>query len=485
MITSSIDTDMRKRHKAGVLPPWLWFWLVLYLIDLPKRMVALWQRSLQPIIFPQPLPGSMGGSAIASIQALPAIAEMLPAIMLLAGVVFLLFPKLRQKRIEERYKLETISTQSPILRDIVSTVEEYASGVQVKTNLLRTDQLAFSYPTGYRSSAIAVFGGLVKLWRSDKEAGKAVLLHELAHCRHGDVLMIGTGSFFETILNYWLKFLVIFFMVPTAFLFVWFLAGSLHEHWQLAQMMGELDSELGAINRELAELGIEPAEAASRGNWLVEWLLFQGKMLLSLGIPATVTSVLVLLLQTPIIILTALMATWCAEFNADRFVVEEQSTQQPLLKSLKVVSPSMSKWAWLTSRLSHPPVHLRQWMVTKGLAPRHLVLLLLLFPATFLAKLCFINMQVIAVTLPMYPLNEMWQLLIEGNGYGLRSIGQVFLGIGVALLLYPRLASRWESFFCKADLSIKPPAYQEYALTAGIMVAFGLLIYSVGSSLIV
>ncbi|NJL50139.1 MAG: M48 family metalloprotease [Leptolyngbyaceae cyanobacterium SM2_5_2] len=182
---------------------------------------------------------------------------------------------------------------------------------------------------GYRKSAIAIFGGLVKLWRSDPEAGRAILLHELGHCRHGDVLMIGAGSFFETLLNSWVRFLILFFIIPTLFLYGWFLLGSLHEHWQLAQMLTATDQELNAINSQLGELGIEPTEIPSRGNWFVNWLIFQVGMLFTLGLPSTIASILALVLTTPIIISLPLMATWCAEFNADQFVVGEQMTQAP------------------------------------------------------------------------------------------------------------------------------------------------------------
>lgn len=473
-------TDDKQHHQAGMLPPWLWFWLLLYLVILPKTIGFLWETTLQPILSPEPLPAGMGGKAVAAIQALPGIAELLPVAMLLSGVLLVLFPQWRRRYIERSYKLEPSSTTSPVLQDILATVKAYGSNIEVKTNLLRTDQFAFVYPIGYRKPAIAIFGGLVKLWRSDSEAGRAILLHELAHCRHGDVLMIGAGSFFETILNHWVRFLTLFFVFPTAFLYLWFLLGSLHEHWQLAHMLGELDSDLNAINSHLGEIGVESTGISSHSNWFVTWLLFQLKMLVTLVLPVTITSIFSLVIQTPIVIGLPLVATWCAEFNADRFVIGEQSSQEPLLRSLQAISPPLSWRTWLTSRLSHPPTRLRQWMAIRGLAPRLILTLLLLFPFAYVAKLSFMNVRVIASVALLFNASEMRQTMVEANAIGLKALAPILFGAGLVLLLYPMVAARWENLFCKTGQTLNPPFYKEYAWAAAIIGGLGLLAYGVG-----
>lgn len=55
----------------------------------------------------------------------------------------------------------------------------------------------------YRRSALAIFGGLARLWRADREAAGTILLHEIGHYRQGDPLAQGAGAFFGEYLRRW------------------------------------------------------------------------------------------------------------------------------------------------------------------------------------------------------------------------------------------------------------------------------------------
>jgi hypothetical protein len=51
-----------KTHRAGIVPPWLWFWLATYLLLLPGLFTYLWQSTIQPLLSPPPFSEGMGDS---------------------------------------------------------------------------------------------------------------------------------------------------------------------------------------------------------------------------------------------------------------------------------------------------------------------------------------------------------------------------------------------------------------------------------------
>ncbi len=86
------DSQLKELHQAGVLPPWLWFWLVTYLLILPSVLIYHWQETIQPMLSPQPLPAGIGGPHTAIMLVLPGFTELLPIAMLLIGVVYVFMP---------------------------------------------------------------------------------------------------------------------------------------------------------------------------------------------------------------------------------------------------------------------------------------------------------------------------------------------------------------------------------------------------------
>lgn len=189
-MSASCTPATRSRAAA---PPWIWFWVVMYLVFGLPTVGQLWEDARQSAgMLPE-----MYGPGPLSVAMYPiALLDLLPALVIAAGLITVLFPSLRRRWVERRYGL-TPPPSSPVWDDIAVFVHEYAPHLRIKANLLRSDCLAFVYPSGYRGSTVAILAPLLKLWRADRSAAEAVLLHEIAHHRRGDDHILGVGSVFE------------------------------------------------------------------------------------------------------------------------------------------------------------------------------------------------------------------------------------------------------------------------------------------------
>ena len=147
------------------MPPWLWFWLILYFLSIPGQI-----RFYTPIV--EDL------FSLNDLFGLVNVPGLLPSFVLFIGVLLIFFPTLRASYLERRFQLVEPDQSSPTLIEMKAFLEQHVPGIHIKTNMLRTDQLAFVYPLGYRNTGIALFGGLFKLWHSDRKTAEAVLLHE-------------------------------------------------------------------------------------------------------------------------------------------------------------------------------------------------------------------------------------------------------------------------------------------------------------------
>ncbi len=117
--------------------------------------------------------------------------------------------------------------------------------------LLRSAPLAFVYPRGYGRSSLALFGGLVVLWRADRPAAEAVLHHELAHHDRGDVAILGVGSLFETVIRFTGLYYLALYVLPVLIL----IAGQALRLWGEAQTLGVPAEDLWSHQlRQLATL---------------------------------------------------------------------------------------------------------------------------------------------------------------------------------------------------------------------------------------
>ena len=401
-----------------VLPPWLWFWLIVYLITLPTQVTQVWLPMLQDVFARQPQPGE-ALIPFSFFFRFANFAELAPMVLVALGVLTVLVPRRRIRKIQQEYGLGDAPC-IPAINEITEFLSQYAPGIVIKANVLRTDQLAFVYPLGYRTTAIALFGGIVKLWRQDRPAAEAVLLHEIAHYRQGDALVVRAGNFFTTLLDLWLPLLAGFVVVPISL--VW---------------------GIDAIRFIFSDTGLMPLGAG---------IGYKINQLLTLFLPNLLLISLGLLLRTAATLSLPLIAIWCAELNADRFAANVQGSPDALVRGMATLARPTSWGRWLVSQMSHPPSELRRALVLQAAQPMGLLLPLLLYPAAYLVRLILLLARVVTVYATYMPAAEIIRALIKNTGIYLQSNTPTWFAMAALLLVWPWLAGYWERFFCRSKM---------------------------------
>jgi Zn-dependent protease with chaperone function len=190
------------------MPPWLWAWLLGYLIAaMPLEISLLHYTS---VTFFGELPGGEGGGLV-WVERLSLLSDLLTYVVILTGAVATMFPHLRGRWVEWRFRLA--SDGRPIMAEMQQWVSARDPSVSLRVTI-RSDQMARIYPVGWRSARIAVFRPLAALWRRDRDAAQAVLLHEVAHQRHGDQLIVGLGSPFVWLMRIWVPAYLLLVLIP-------------------------------------------------------------------------------------------------------------------------------------------------------------------------------------------------------------------------------------------------------------------------------
>jgi Zn-dependent protease with chaperone function len=425
---------------SGILPPWLWFWLVLYGLSLPGQ-VALWQQNLKDLFFHQELPTDVTGIHFPFLLRLANMPELMPSLALAVGVLSIFLPWTRMAYLEKRFRL-TAPPKSSVLQEISEFLNKYAPDLQIKTNLLRTDQIAFVYPLGYRATAIAIFGRLVKLWRSDRTAAETVLLHELGHYRHGDALIVGVGSFFGTVIKNWLALYFLLCFLPL--------------------VLTTADQTL-TFFLESRAIGIPFDVMLSHKAGQLLHLILPGMLLQSAGLLFWMVSVIVL----------PLAGIWCAEFNADRFAADVKKSSRVLMQVLERLSPKTTWWRRLLFLMSHPPAGMRCWAVQSA-GIKGLIALLLLFPLTYFVKLLSLAARALSgyfiVCLSgFYGSVDLWQKLSGNIETYLMKIAPIWLFMAALIAVWPIASGYWEQIFCGARGAPDRTNYRGYFLSAIIL----------------
>ncbi|WP_372624533.1 hypothetical protein [Falsiroseomonas sp.] len=338
--------DGRGGNPPVEVPPWLFLWIPLFLWSLPDRLDTLRDQlanllkagsGLDPAV-----PAAAGAFVFRNLVVGSLVLEGLVWALLAAGIALVLLPRLRAWELERRYGLAPYDPAYPgaALHEIVARFREIAPGLEVRVNLAETRETAFVYPLGYRRNAVAVFGALTRAWRVDRAAAEVILLHELAHHRNGDALVVGAGSRLEVLLRHWWILLGVLAVLPVA--------------WTVATF------------------------AYSGGAW--------GAALTNEYLPrGLVGGPLRLLLWTPAVLLPPLAALWVIEFQADRFAAAKASSPTAYIAWLGTHKPKPGLLNALTHKLSHPPLALRRWLLARAERPLSLVVVLLIFPASYLA----------------------------------------------------------------------------------------------------
>ena len=178
---------------ALAMPPWLWVWLAYLIGTVPEEIsTQSWAIAQYRTLSDPGAPSSqVVGHGFFAVGILNWIFAALLYVMLLAGAVTVAFPQLRGRWVEWRFGLA--SDSRPVMAEMQRFVNAHDPSIQLRFSI-RAGQMARIYPAGWRSARIAVFRPLAALWHRDREAAQAILLHEVAHRRQGDHLIMGLGS---------------------------------------------------------------------------------------------------------------------------------------------------------------------------------------------------------------------------------------------------------------------------------------------------
>lgn len=412
--------------RPGPLPPWLWIWAATLVCLTPEIAAATVRRAYG--FFEASWIHHEVMTPIAVTYAAVTLFELLPILVLLAGIVLALAPGQRARRVQRRYGLKPADTATGALSEIRALIDRHAPELALHANLRRMAPLAFIYPLGYRRSAIAVCGGLVKTWRSDRPAAEAVLLHEIAHYRQGDPMIVGVGSFLTPALRWW-PMLIVLFLATLVTLDLVF-AGPIERFADARrQVTGTTDPD------------------AMRSLW--EMAFFYLHEFSPLAHPTMIGTVGQLTLWFLAIVIIPVIGLWCAELTADRYTAAEPASRAALIRALERRPPRPPLrpavlWGWLFRLISHPPTRLRLALARAWNRPATLLPLLALFPASYavgiLLVLAMTHQNAVArgttdVGLIAF-VAELFVVLMGGIRLQIGVLGAV-------LLLWPLLAGWW------------------------------------------
>jgi Zn-dependent protease with chaperone function len=444
-----------RAYPRSLLPPWLWFWLAFYTVNFPGRLSSwksLWNTIIGREVSPTPL-----ATRVDFLLRIPALFELMLSLALFAGFIAVIAPHIRTRLVERRFALTEASVGVPALDEIRVFVENHAPGMRLKSNLLRGDAVAFAYPLGYHTSAIAVFGPLIRLWRADRQAAEAVLLHEIAHAYQGDALIVGTGSLFEQVVRYWP--IVYLLLVPLPFLIV-NVAGTF---WPLH------------ASAELQKLGIPETTSHTLSASGVASIFFH------LTLPQLGLQLGTNILWTLGLIVLPLAGIWCAELNADRFAVVVVGRPDGMAHALRSLPAARSWWRWLLFRASHPPVTLRRWFVVHEGHAAVVFALLCLFPLAYavrwliLTGWAFGSYSLLYLGGDGFPLREIMGELGTNTRLYLGSLRATWAWGAAVFLVWPLAADFWARIFGGGQMP-RQSRYSAYVIAAAVAV----MLFAVG-----
>jgi Zn-dependent protease with chaperone function len=308
--------DLPGRLVRAGLPPWLWVWaLGLYLWGVVDRLRLEWTGLFGS--------GGLGGHGL--VRLVWGI-SLVVSLLVLAGVLSWFLPQVRGRFVERRYGLAGDVDAGPTLgaaEEIRAHVTHRYGQVEVRTNLLHGDRSATVYPKNRTRPALAVFMGLVQLWRTDRRAGEAVIDHELAHLRAGDHLVRGGGSLLVQALRVGVPLLGV------------------------VALLALLSDAAGGL------VAFAAAEAVANGLFV---------------------------LFLPVV------ALWLLELDADR-VVALAGGRDGLRRALAAPGARRPLWRSAFHLLSHPPRRLRAALVDRWGRPTLQLGVVAAFPLAYLAQL--------------------------------------------------------------------------------------------------
>jgi Zn-dependent protease with chaperone function len=349
----------RSGNRSGNAPPWLWVWTATFVWQLPGLAhfaYGLWDEVSRELEADRALMSTGAVSNRLGFLLYPAhFLDILPAAALAAGLAAALLPAARARLLERRLQLRPVK-EDGTLKEIVDFVRARAPRAEIRANPHDVANLAFVYPCGFRRSRLAICGGLIGFWRSDRAAACAVLQHELVHLRYRDDLLAGTGSLLEAVLRHAILIYLVVFVTPFAIVGIEHVVRSVHGLRELGIDVHTISKqEFRAIGSFVAAQGFIPI--ASIFKLLAVWCV-------------------------------PLAALWTAELNAD-VAASRSESPEAAERALGQIASGYGWWRWVLSRLTHPPVFLRRLLVRRPIAAP--IALVLIFPVAYAVRLALLH----------------------------------------------------------------------------------------------
>ncbi len=473
------------RMDAGP-PPWLYFWMVMWLVFVPQALIPKWNLTQKFIAIETTYNADMikRGGATKPVNLLfhytGFAVENLATFILLASILWSLAWRSRMQSLQRIHGFQRVGPESAICADGIRLLSEMSPRTEVYCNWNMSRLTAYVIPTGWLSSGVVLFGGFAKLFRKDRPAAEAILMHEVAHLRRGDYRVVGMADFLRSLL-----FLSMLGSVLVLAFSAWQVyqntkvqsqshQESLNQSTQLAEMQPptpEFQSKWDEVMRPIREQHAKVMEdsylqGVPRSNSRLGWAWFYTQGLLCVQ--------LAFLFKLAASLSLPVASIWCAELHADRFVVQSGYPGM----ALDHLSAPESRLRRLLQALTHPPGWLRRMFGR----PDALMPLLLLYPCAMLIRLILLLIFAFFLhqTPGMRPVDVAgWISTLAGHGRTFLVDGiQHWVLIVALLLLWPCLAPYWERFFAGRSDVVSRKNYFQYVLAAFVpAMLLGLGIY--------
>lgn len=395
-----------------MLPPWLWLYFLGVAAPAVPDLIAGFRADVDGMSSLVGYLTSNARSAATAVLTGAGLLELFPALLLLAGIAGVLFPGARGRWAERRHRLEP--DDGPLIAEMSAYVRRHVPAVELRLGE-RHDRLARVYPVGRRSARIAVYPPLLRLWAQDREAARAVLLHEVAHVRQGDHLIVGLASPFGWFVRVWGVTLTILVLLPVTFY------------------------------------------TATGGP----------------GSTALLASLLYDAAAIPIGLILPVAGLWVAELSADRLALQE-ARPGALLRALGPAPTRRRLIGRLLDGLTHPPLRLRRWAA--GAWPGGTAAVAALWPAAVVARIAAITVvQVLLHLLTGTTVPEGLGMALDSIQAGLVTARATLVEMTVLLVNWPLLAPLWMRIWTPVRTARQRFApYLLSALIPGTLVTGGL-----------
>ncbi|WP_371784270.1 M48 family metalloprotease [Streptosporangium subroseum] len=395
-----------------MLPPWLWLYFLGILAPSVPQAVERFQDNadgMAALVGQLAVNVRRAGTAVLTATG---ILEFLPALLLLAGIAGVLFPGARGRWAERRHRL--LPSDEPVIGEMAAFARRHAPAAELRLGE-RHDRLARVYPVGWREARVAVYPPLVRLWTEDRQAAQAVLLHEVAHLRQGDHLIVGLAS-------------------P----FVWFVKSS---------------------GVALAVLALVPSTI---------YLIAGGA-----GASPVLGSVLYAMVAIPIGLILPVAGLWVSELSADRYAMTVAGAAA-LARALGPARPHGGAIRRVLGLLSHPPRRLRLWAVRAW--PGGTIALAALWPLACVVRLAAVAIfELVERMLNGSPFPEALETVAGGFPEELSSVSTLLAEMTVLLVNWPLLAPLWLRIWTPfRAVRHRFAPYLMSALLPGLLIAGGL-----------